>query len=289
VEQAAAGKPVPSDLTLGWRCHFLNAEAGVVFVPFTLEIQRGSFTSFPVAMYIRVVTRRALAPAPGPRDALAQYPFEDAAILEQPHGRRIARGFTAPPGHYDVYVALTEKATAQAPVPKTVVVKQEVDVPDLQSGLSVSSLIAAEKVDVDPGPARPDFEEQLDNPYALWGMRVTPAMTDTFRRESSLSIVFLVYNATADAADKPDVEIRYLFHRKTATAETLFTTAPPERFDARTLAPRFSIAAGDLIIAAKEIPLTDFADGEYRLEIDVTDRINAATATRDLRFRVVQP
>src|SRR5438552_921407 len=79
VEEVAAGKPAPSDVTLSWHCHFLKAQSGVVFVPFTLKIERSAFAAFPVAMYVRVVGRGAPAPAPGPRDALAQYPFEDAA------------------------------------------------------------------------------------------------------------------------------------------------------------------------------------------------------------------
>src|SRR5687767_4948761 len=47
VEEVAAGSPAPSDIGLKWQCHFVNAEAGVVFVPFTVKIERGAFTSFP--------------------------------------------------------------------------------------------------------------------------------------------------------------------------------------------------------------------------------------------------
>ena len=47
VEEVAAGRPAPSDVMLSWHCHFVNAQAGVVFVPFTLKIEKGEFTSFP--------------------------------------------------------------------------------------------------------------------------------------------------------------------------------------------------------------------------------------------------
>jgi hypothetical protein len=96
-------------------------------------------------MYIRVVTRGAPAPASGPGDALAQYPFEDAAVFDRPLEGRINRAFTAPPGDYDVYVALVEKASTTLPQPRTAVVKEAVTVPDLESHLTLSSIIVTEK------------------------------------------------------------------------------------------------------------------------------------------------
>ena len=51
-------------------------------------------------------------------------------------------------------------------------------VPDLQSDLAVSSIIVAEKIEVDPSNRRPTSEEQLDHPYVLWGMKLTPAITN---------------------------------------------------------------------------------------------------------------
>src|SRR5687768_2216826 len=66
VEEAAAGKPVPVDFLLSWQYYFVKAESGLVVVPFTVKIEKGQFTSFPLAMYVRVVMRGAPAPAPGP-------------------------------------------------------------------------------------------------------------------------------------------------------------------------------------------------------------------------------
>lgn len=290
VEQVAAGKPPPAEVTLTWQCHFVNAEAGVVFVPFTVTVAQGELTSFPIAMYLRVVARGAPAPAPGPRDALAQYPFEDAAIFEGPaEGRRITRAFTAPPGQYDVYIALTERPNAGQVPPKTAVLKQPVNIPDFQSGLSVSSIIVAEKILIDPSNRRPTFEEQLDDPYVLWGTRVTPATTSTFGRSRNLSLTFLIYNVTAAGGDKPDVEVQYAFHRKTAAGDTFFTRTNPELFNAETLGPGFSLTAGDLIIGGQEMPLSRFPDGEYRLEITVTDKTGAQSITRNVHFVVAGP
>ena len=271
---------------MAWQCHFLNAEAGVVFVPFTLQFERGAFTASSIAVYVRVVARGAPAPAPGLRDALAQYPFEDAAIVDDPADGRIVRAFTAPPGDYDVYVALAEGAASPGATPRTLVVKKAVSVPRFESTLSVSSVIVADNVEIDPSQKRPDFEQQLDHPYALWGMKVTPSMTTTFARSAKLAVAFLVYNAMAADADKPDVEVRYNVHRSVGSAEVFFAAAPPEQFDARTLAPHFSLAAGDLIVAGRQLPLMNFPDGEYRLEIVVTDRAARRSVARDVRFTV---
>jgi hypothetical protein len=286
VEQVAAGRAAPTDAAVAWQCHFLNADAGVVFVPFALRFERGLFASFPIAMYVRVVARGAPAPAPGPRDALAQYPFEDAAIVDEPADGRIVRAFTAPPGDYDVYVALAERSVSSGATARTAVVKKTVSVPRFESTLAVSSVIVADKVEIDSSRKRPDFEQQLDHPYTLWGTKVTPSMTTTFARSGKLSVIFVVYNATAADADKPDVEVRYNVHRSAGPAEVFFAAAPPEQFNAQTLAPHFSLAAGDLIVAGQQVPLMNFPDGEYRLEIVVTDRAARTSVARDVRFTV---
>jgi hypothetical protein len=299
VEEVAAGKPAPADVTLTWQCHFLNAEAGVVFVPFTLTFEPDAFPSFPLAMYLRVVVRGAPAPAPGPTDALAQYPFEDAAIFDRPVGGRITRAFTAPPGEYDVYVALSEMSetlekqatSGRPPHTKTVVIKEAVNVPDLKSDLAVSSIIVADRIEVDAGSRRPNFEEQLDEPYAWWGTRITPAIRNTFRSSENLSLIFLIYNTGAAADDKPDVEVQYSFHRRTGGAETFLTFfkgTKPEIFSSRTLPREFSLARGDLLIAGQQIPLAHFPDGDYRLEIKVSDRTTGKSLTRDVNFTVSQ-
>lgn len=287
VEEVAAGKPAPTDVALTWQNHFLKTVTDVLLVPFTLKIERGQFTSFPVAMYLRVVSRGAPAPAPGPRDALAQYPFEDAAIFDKPKDGRFSRAFVAPPGEYDVYVALRERPSADVTQPKMVVFKQPVSLPDLGSDLAASSIIVAEKVEVEPGSRRPNFEEQLDDPYRLWGTKITPAIGTKFLQSSKLSVIFLIYNTGFAASDKPDVEVQYGFHQKMGGTETFFGRPSPQSFNIQTLRPEFSLAAGDVIIAGQDMPLARFPEGDYRLEINVTDKTNGSSLKRDLNFTVV--
>lgn len=289
VEDVAAGKQPPSNVAFTWQSHLLKTVSNVLLVPFTLTVEQGQFTSLPVAMYLRVVSRGAPAPAPGPRDALAHYPFEDAALFDIPAPGRISRAFAAPAGEWDVYVALREREGTSTPQPRTVVFKQPVSLPDLGSGLAVSSIIVAEKIEVESGHRRLNFEEQLDAPYTLWGTRITPALGTRFGHSDTLSVVFLVYNTGAAADDKPDVSVQYDFHQKTGATETLFGSTSPQVFNSRTLRPEFSLAAGDLIIAGQDMPLARFPAGDYRLEITVTDQTNGESLKRDVSFTVVGP
>lgn len=290
VERVAAGGPAPADVDLSWQCHFVDADAGVVLVPFTLDVRGGAFTSFPVAMYVRVVLKGAPAPAPGPTDALAQYPFEDAAIVEGPINARISRAFTAPPGTYDVYIALTERPTGGTATTKTSVVKQEVTIPDLKSGLTTSSIIVAEHVEADTAAGRATYEQQLDDPYRLWGTRITPATRRTFRPSEKLSVLFLVYQARAASDDKPDVDVSYSLQRgATSSADSVLISIRPERFNAATLPAAFSLSGGDLIMAGRQIPLDALPAGAYRLEIVITDKVAHAAVRRMVPFSVGEP
>jgi hypothetical protein len=286
VEDVAAGHQAPSSLAVAWQNHFLKTASDVVLVPFTLAFQKSQFTSFPLAMYVRVVAHGAPAPAPGPRDALAQYPFEDAALFNEPADGRISRAFVAPAGEWDVYVALREKPATSASQPATVVIKQPVSVPDLGSHLAVSSIIVAEKIEVESAHRRLNLDEQLDEPYLLWGTRITPASGTRFGRSATLSLVFLIYNTGTAKSDKPDVSVQYDVHQKSGATEQLFGSTPPQLFNADTLAPAFSLAAGDLLIAGQEIPLARFPEGDYRLVIGVTDNTNGKSLQREVNFTV---
>jgi hypothetical protein len=287
VEQVAAGAPAPADVELSWQCYFVDADAGVVLVPFVLDIRHGTFTSFPLAMYVRVVLRGAPAPRPGPKDALAQYPFEDAAIVDGPISGRLSRAFTAPPGDYDVYIALTEQTSSSTASPKTAVVKQEVTVPDLKSGLTTSSVIVAEHVEADPSQGRATYEQQLDDPHRLWGMRITPATRRTFRSSEKLTVLFVVYQAKAASDDKPDVEVSYTVHRSSTDAAGIpLASLRPEVFNKTTLPPSFSLSGGDLILAGRQISLEALPAGAYRLEIVVTDNVAHAAIRRVVPFSV---
>jgi hypothetical protein len=190
------------------------------------------------------------------------------------------------PGHYDLYVALGERSDASLPPPRRLVLRQEIHVPEFGTTLSSSSIVVLEHADADPRNRRLNFEEQLNEPYALWGLRLTPALRSTFGRRERLAIALLVYNAAPAADGKPDVEVQYAFYRREGATETLFTRTRPELLNSETLGGSFSAATGDLPIAGVQVPLTSFPDGVYRLQITITDKATGSAIARAVIFTV---
>ena len=210
-------------------------------------------------------------------------------MVDPPSDGRISRAFTAPAGDYDVYVALAEKADVTSSAPRAVVHKETVHVPDLKSALATSSVIVADTIEIDRENRRLNFEQQLDEPYRLWGNRITPAFATLYKRTGKLSLIFLVYNAALGANGKPDVEVQYDVYRRAGDGQSFVTKTNPELFNSETLPRAFSAASGDVIIAGRQVPLARFNDGEYRLKIVVTDKIAKQSLIRDVDFAVAGP
>jgi hypothetical protein len=113
-----------------------------------------------------------------------------------------------------------------------------------------------------------------------------PSIDMKFSKANELNIIFWVYNPGLDAAKKPDVTIEYAFHQKVGDAEKYFNRTRPQKLDAQSLPPEFDLAAGHQLPGGQTIPLASFPEGEYRLEIKVTDNLSKKTITRDVRFTV---
>jgi hypothetical protein len=56
--------------------------------------------------------------------------------------------------------------------------------------------------------------------------------------------------------------------------------------NAQTLEKGFDLAAGHQLQAGQAVPLASFPEGDYRLEIKVTDKLGSKTLTRDVLFTV---
>ena len=57
-----AGKePAPADVKLKFQNHFLKSSKNV-YVPYMLEVSGGTFSSYPVTMYVRAVKKGDPAP-----------------------------------------------------------------------------------------------------------------------------------------------------------------------------------------------------------------------------------
>lgn len=305
VDGIAGGQPAPNDLSLTWvHQDVLKAQGNKEYVPFIVSVDPSKVSGGTVAFYWRVVTSGAAAAAapsssPGKKDDKEKekdkdkdkkYAYEDIAFVPVGQGK-IARSFTVPAGSYDVYVVAKEptpdKAPKNAPPQKTSVLKQTVVIPDYWNGeLNTSSVIIASRID--PLPAPLTAEQQADRPYALGSMEIVPAYETKFSKKGELSTFMLIYNPKVDASNKPDVSVEYNFYQKPAgQPEKFFNKTAPQNLNAQTLPPQFDFAAGHQLQSGQAVPLASFPEGDYRLEIKVTDKIANKSLTRDVNFTVV--
>jgi hypothetical protein len=307
VDDAAAGQPAPNDLSLTWvREDVLKAQGSKEYVPFTVSIDPSKIAGDKVAFYWRVVARNGAAPeaAPAPagkkddkkkddKNKKADYAYEDITFVPVVAGQnplRISRSFTVPAGAYDVYLIAKEptpeKAPKNAPPPKMSLIKQNVSVPDFWNGdLATSSVIVAQRIDPLAAPLTP--QQQADRPYALGQMEIVPTFETKFTKKSELSTFMLIYNPKVDANNKPDVSVEYNFYQRQAgQPEKFFNKTNPQNLNAQTLPPQFDLAAGHQLQSGQAVPLASFPEGDYRLEIKITDKIANKTLTREINFTV---
>jgi hypothetical protein len=301
VDDVASGQPAPDDFGIKWtREDVLKAQGNKEYVPFTVSIDPSKVTSPTVAFYWRVVAKADPAPpaAAGKKDdkkdkKKSDYAYEDIAFAPVTAGQnplRISRSFTVPGGTYDVYVVVKEptpeKAPKNAPAPKMSVLKQTVVVPDFWNGeLNTSTVLMAARIDPLPAPLTP--QQQADRPYAMGMMEIVPTFDTKLSKKSELSTFMLIYNPKLDSANKPDVTIEYNFYQKLPGApEKFFNKTNPQKLNAQTLPPQFDIAAGHQLQSGQAVPLASFPDGDYRLEIKVTDNISNKSLTREVNFTV---
>jgi hypothetical protein len=298
-EGAATLAPDPALVPLTWKNDFLKATNNLIYVPFVVVIEPGKIGS-SVAGYLRVVPTGMNTPAPPPKDNKSkeqQYPFEDvyftelrAAAAGQP--QKLMRAFAVPAGNYDVYLALRdrpaggEKGAADAPV-KIAVMKQELTVPNFWSNeFTTSSLILADKVE--PLNTQLSPEQQRERPYVLGATEIVPASDNKFKKSEELGVIFQVYGYQMGSDGKPDVQIDYMFHqRDPAGGEKPFNKTEPQKFNAQTLPPNFSPEQGHQIVGGQMIPLASFPEGDFRLEIKVTDNKATKTLQREVLFTVM--
>jgi len=299
VDDVVAGQTAPNDLSLTWAHEdLLKAQGNKQYVPFSVTLDPSKVPDGKVSLYWRVVSKDAPPPPaadPKKKDdkaAKPEYAYEDLNVVTLPAGPgpvRVSRSFTVSPGAYDVFVVAKEptpaKAPKNAPRPKVSLVRQAVTVPDLWNGeLNTSSVIIAERID--PLPAPLTAQQQGERPYALGTMEIVPALSTKFSKKNELSTFLLIYNAKVDAANKPDVSVEYNFYAKAAGAEKFFNKTNPQNLNAQTLPPQFDFAAGHQLQSGQAVPLASFPEGDYRLEIKITDKLANKSLTREVNFSV---
>ena len=307
IDSVAAAPTAPNDLSLTWaREDVLKAQGNQEYVPFTVMIDPSKVSGNSVTIYWRVVAKTAApaaAPATPPAPARSdedrkappkpEYAYEDisTAALQSKSGLvPISRSFAVAPGAYEVTVVVKEptpqKQQRNAPPLKMSVLKQNVDIPDLWNGeLNTSTVFLAQRIDPLPAPLTP--QQQAERPYALGTMEIVPVVDTKFTKKSELSTLVLIYNVKTDATNKPDVTVEYNFYTKQGSGEKFFNKTNPQSLNAQTLPPQFDFAAGHQLQSGQAVPLASFPEGDYRLEIKITDKLAAKSLTRNVNFTVV--
>jgi len=308
VDDLASGQPAANDLALAWlREDVLKAQGNKEYVPFTVQLDSSKVAGPTVAFYWRVVAKNPAAAAAVDPNAKKDdkkdkdkdkgkkpdYAYEDISFVPVTAGQspiRISRSFTVPAGSYEVFLVAKEptpdKAPKNAPPPKMAAIKQSVTVPEFwNTELATSSVIIAQRIDPLPAPLTP--QQQADRPYALGMMEIVPTFETKFTKKAELSTFMLIYNPKVDSANKPDVSVEYNFYQKlTGAPEKFFNKTNPQNLNGQTLPPNFDLAAGHQLQSGQAVPLASFPEGDYRLEIKVTDKIANKSLTREITFTV---
>ena len=284
VDGVMAGQPAPDDIQMSLTPYFLKSQEQRTFVPFVLTVDNGPKTE--ASLYVRVVDPNQ---EPDPKAKKLEYPWDDIHFLSaaQAGQSRIHRVFMAAPGTYDVYIAMKERTPEKAPKeaePRIGVLKQQVTVPDFWNGeLTTSSVIVADTVNM--LTAAPSPEEARERPFVFGAQELVPSADMVFGKNEQLATFFQVYNAALDDAGKPNLVLEYNFHRKENGAEKFFNKTAPQNVNASMLPPTFDPTKFP-VPGGIEVPLATFPEGEYRLEIRVTDKVSNSVVTRDVNFTV---
>ena len=297
VDAVMAGKqPAPADVKLKFQNHFLKS-AKNVYVPYMLEVSGGTFSSYPVTMYVRAVRKGEAAAAPAAAGKGSEtkgvdvtWPFADVYFLTEKNlttvgeVSELGRALELPTGDYTLYIAMRERQPKdRKQQPKTVVLAQPLTVPEMNGGLTTSSVILAKALD--PAPEQLTGQQQLEQPFTISGYRVVPSFGAPIPMAGELMFVFFIYNEGVAASGKPDLDVEYFFHR--GTEDKPFTKLATQSFNATSLPGQFDLNQGHQVFVGQGIPVKDaFKPGEYRLEIKVTDKTNSQTITRSVPFTV---
>jgi hypothetical protein len=286
------GEAPANDLALTWvGSDLLKAQGNKEYVPFTITLDPTKLSGNKVALYWRVVQTDAPPPDPKAKkdDKAPMYAFENLHLVTIPSGQsgpmRLSRSFVVGAGNYDVYVVAKEPDPKKKSDPPAKIgsLKQSLTVPDLWNDeLNTSSVVLAERIDPLAAPLTP--VQQEERPYALGNMEIVPAASSKLSKKNELSVFLLIYNAKVDAQNAPDVTVEYNFYSIQNGAEKFFNKTNPQALNAQTLPAGFDPAAG--MTNGQTVPLASFPEGDYRLEIKITDKLATKSLTRDVKFSV---
>jgi hypothetical protein len=290
VDAIVAGKqPAPTDIPVQWEAnHFMRGADGTTYIPFSMTFDASKLASPGVGLYVRVVSKAAApAPAENTKKGAPAYPWDNVQFLDVRPDGKVARAMALKAGEYEVLVAVREKSPLEnqrnQPPLKAGFFRRDLTVPEMSGpDLATSSLLLG-TIEQLTAPLTP--EQQQENPYTFGTMRVVPSLDAKLKKGGELQVLFWVYGTQANGG-KPDLQIDYNFHQRTAEGEKYFNKTAPQLLNASTLPAQFDLAVGHQLPGSLVVPLASFPVGDYRLEIKVTDKISGKTLTQNLNFTV---
>jgi len=209
-------------------------------------------------------------------DGVSSYDLVDSGSFRTAETARDVDGYllyqgrvSTPPGVYSVFYGIQDPVTGEL-----FSLGDRVQVPDFAgAGFSLSAITLAARLE----PA----ERPEENPPFLVGrMTVIPKMDPVFKTGSEFAYYFQVYHPQLDPETaQAGLDLTYQFFR----AAALKKTGDPE----------FSPVAKPLLLEnqtgqvhGRAIPLTGFPPGEYKIRVQVRDRIADKTIEAEARFSV---
>jgi hypothetical protein len=290
-EPAASATDQQSELAIKWESnHFLKAQDGSTYVPFTLSVGSADASASTAALYVRAVAKTPAA-APTENDKKSNekrpaYPWDNSYVIKELRPDvKVQRAMQLAGGDYDLFVAVREQSNDKKKPGKTGLLRRTLTVPDFKaSELTTSSIMIGT---IEPIAAPLSAEEQQENPYTLGTMKIVPMADPKLSKTGELSLIFWIYGTGSDPATmKPNTTVEYSFYQKTGDTEKYFNKTAPQELNAQTLPPQFDPAAGHQLPGSLAVPLTSFPAGDYRLEIKVTDKPTGKTLVRNVNFTV---
>ena len=295
VDAVTAGKqPAPTAIGLRWEgSHFLKSTDKATYIPFTVVIDPATLAAPGTALYVRVINKTAPGAAEegnrgkDQKPGSAVYPWDEVYFIDVPADGKVSRAIAIKPGEYEIFVAAKEKTPRESqknqPPAKAGLLRRDLTVPDFEGpDLSISSVFIG---GVERLAAPLSAEQQKENPYTFGNMRVVPSADFKLKKSGELNVLFWIYGAQ-QTGGKPDVQIDFNFHQKTADGEKYFNKTSPQLMNASTLPPQFDLTAGHQLPGSLMVPLASFPVAEYRLEVKLTDKISGKTLTYNASFTV---
>jgi hypothetical protein len=129
-------------------------------------------------------------------------------------------------------------------------------------------------------------DQQSEHPYAFGQTEIVVSPDHKFKKSQELIVLLQIYNPMLTPEKKFNLEATYTFYRQDAGTEKRFNSTEPQTFSSDTMGAGFDPTGNSSIQAGQGVPLQSFPEGAYRLEIKITDKLNAKVLTQNVNFTV---